>query len=203
MAWPTFAIGTKLSATVLAAMKNYIDNVAGTSLATPLALIRRDAAGRAQVVSPAAAADIATKQYVDGSFTASERAHTSGSAQTNTAGVAQDLTLATIDWNDDAGMGSAGYTASATGRYQVNFQVTISGSATTVDFFASLRIGTTDSTRGNRATFPASVNASSNGADIVSLTAGQVLKMAFYASSAVSVSAAGAFDTFFSVQRIS
>lgn len=44
--------------------KTYADAL-GVSAATPSTIVRRDAAGRAQVVDPAAAADIATKQYVD------------------------------------------------------------------------------------------------------------------------------------------
>lgn len=47
-----------------AADKTKLD--ASVAAATPSTLILRDAAGRAQVVSPSAAADIATKSYVDG-----------------------------------------------------------------------------------------------------------------------------------------
>ncbi len=65
MAWPALAVGSKLTATAWAAVRDYIDNVAGVSAATASALIRRDASGRAKVADPAAASDIATKGYVD------------------------------------------------------------------------------------------------------------------------------------------
>src|SRR5271165_3592557 len=45
--------------------KNYVDNVAGTNLATSSVLMRRDGSGRAKVVDPAVSTDIATKNYVD------------------------------------------------------------------------------------------------------------------------------------------
>jgi hypothetical protein len=63
-----------------AANKTYVDGkVSGAtypssaitdaaSAATPSVLVKRDAAGRAQVVDPSVAADIATKGYVDGAL---------------------------------------------------------------------------------------------------------------------------------------
>lgn len=49
----------------LAAAKTYADGL-GASTATANALVKRDAAGRAQFADPAANADAATKNYVDG-----------------------------------------------------------------------------------------------------------------------------------------
>lgn len=48
-----------------AANKGYVDAV-GVSAPTVSTVVKRDSAGRAQVVDPAVAADIATKNYVDG-----------------------------------------------------------------------------------------------------------------------------------------
>jgi hypothetical protein len=51
-------------------------NTNATSAATASTIVKRDAAGRAQVATPASAADIATKGYADGIGTASSTAST-------------------------------------------------------------------------------------------------------------------------------
>lgn len=58
------------TATTDAANKAYVDAVTSgaTSAPTVNTLMKRDSAGRAQVVDPSASADIATKNYVDGKF---------------------------------------------------------------------------------------------------------------------------------------
>src|SRR5690606_2419141 len=66
-------------ATTLAAAKSHIDATSGihgaTSSATANRLVIRDSAGRAQFATPSAAADAATKGYVDGLVTVRARAH--------------------------------------------------------------------------------------------------------------------------------
>ncbi len=70
-------------ATTLAAAKQHIDATTGihgaTSSATADRIILRDSAGRAQVADPAAAADIATKNYVDSHASAVTNVHGVGS----------------------------------------------------------------------------------------------------------------------------
>jgi len=66
-------------ATTLAAAKSHMDATSGihgaTSSATANRLVIRDSAGRAQFATPSAAADAATKGYVDGLVTVRARTH--------------------------------------------------------------------------------------------------------------------------------
>src|SRR5690606_38127687 len=66
-------------AATLAAAKSHMDATSGihgaTSSATANRLVIRDSAGRAQFATPSAAADAATKGYVDGLVTVRARAH--------------------------------------------------------------------------------------------------------------------------------
>jgi len=66
-------------ATTLAAAKSHMDATSGihgaTSSATANRLVIRDPAGRAQFATPSAAADAATKGYVDGLVTGRARVH--------------------------------------------------------------------------------------------------------------------------------
>lgn len=60
---------TNLSAPIAThepATKDYVDSTIGTSAATALTLMRRDANGRVAVATPSASGDAATKGYVDG-----------------------------------------------------------------------------------------------------------------------------------------
>lgn len=71
MAWPSTGTGAKANSAFWTSVKDYIDNLVGDSAATASKLIRRDANGRARVANPAAAQDIATKDYVDTTVAAS------------------------------------------------------------------------------------------------------------------------------------
>lgn len=73
-----------------AANKTYVDSLAAgaTSAATPNALMKRDAAGRAQVVDPSASADIATKNYVDNGMDTAWQTPTLLNGYANVAGLA-------------------------------------------------------------------------------------------------------------------
>lgn len=84
------------STTDAAVPKSYVDNAlagysAGVSAPTPNTSVKRDAAGRAQMVDPAVAADIATKGYIDGQVTTINTA-LAGKAATSHVHAITDLT---------------------------------------------------------------------------------------------------------------